>query len=151
MWDDLGGMNVDVARPESRTKSPIGRAPHQSIAADLSAARVAARARPAVRAADATAGDRFLLAGASVARRTLGAGAGDKERCARRLDMALGRQPQERLAGDVPNPAGALSRDQICARPRLLLCLRSAGFPFWLACRSVGRRPEQERDLALRL
>ena len=76
-------MNVRVARPESGTKSPIGRAPHQSIAADFSAARVAARARPPVRAADAAAGDRFLLARASAARRSPGAGAGGQERRAR--------------------------------------------------------------------
>src|SRR5580704_7479420 len=65
--------------------------------------------------------------------------------------MAPRRQAQERLAGDVPDTTGALSRSQICARSRLLLRLWSAGFPFRLACRSVGRRTEQERHLALRL
>src|SRR5580693_3996709 len=116
MSDDLGGMNVDVARPESGTEPPIGRAPHQSLTADFSAARVAARARPSVRAADAAAGDRLLLACASVARRTPGAGAGGQKRRARPLDVAPRRQAQERLAGDVPDTAGALSRNQICAR-----------------------------------
>src|SRR5580704_2468689 len=101
-------MNVDVARAENGTKSPIGRAPHQGLAADFSADRVAARARPSVRAADAAAGDRLLLARASAARRTPGAGAGRQERCARRLDMAPRRQAQKRLAGDVPDAARSL-------------------------------------------
>src|SRR5580704_8472786 len=65
--------------------------------------------------------------------------------------MAPRRQAQERLAGDVPDTTGALSRSQICARSWLLLRLWSAGFPFRLACRSVGERPEQKCHLALRL
>src|SRR5580700_7161149 len=146
-----GERDVDVAGPESGAKSPIGRASHQSIAADFSAARVAARARPSVRAADAAAGDRLLLARASAPRRSPGAGARGQERRARRLDVVPRRQAKDRLAGDVPDTAGALSRNQICARSRLLLRLRSTGFPFRLACRSVGRRPEQKCHLALRL
>src|SRR4029077_3439090 len=144
-------MNVDLARPENGTKPSVGRAPYQSLAADFSAARAAARARPPVRAADAAAGDRFLLARASAARRSPGAGAGGKERRARDLDLAPRRQAQARLGGDVPDTAGALSRSRICARPRFWLRLRPAGFPLRLACRSVGQRPEQKCHLALRL
>src|SRR6202051_3766120 len=151
MSDDLGGMDVHVARPESGTQSPIGRAPQQSIAADLSAARTAARPQPSVRAAAAAAGDRFLLARPSAPRRSPGAGAGRQERGARQLDLAPRREAQERFAGYVPDPAGALSRNPIFPRARFLLRLRSTGFPFRLACRSVGQRPEQERHLALRL
>src|ERR1700734_800565 len=65
--------------------------------------------------------------------------------------MAPRRQAQERFAGDVPDTTGALSRSQICAGAGFLLRLRSAGFPFRLACRSVGERPEQKCHLALRL
>src|SRR5580698_1148200 len=146
-----GERDVDLAGPESGKKSPIGRASSARLAADFPGERIAARARPLVRAADAATGDRFLLARASAARRSAGAGARGEERRARHLDLASRRQAQERPAGDVPDAAGPVSRNQIWARSRILLRLRSAGVPFRLARRSVGRRPEQERHLALRL
>src|SRR5580698_3786789 len=124
-----GERDVDLAGPESGKKSPIGRASSARLAADFPGERIAARARPLVRAADAATGDRFLLARASAARRSAGAGARGKERRARRMDLAPGRQSQERIAGDIPHSARALSRSQIRAGSRLLLRLRSAGFP----------------------
>src|SRR5580704_10536048 len=76
-----------MARPESGKKSPIGRASSARLAADFSRKRIAARARPPVRAANAAARDRLLLARASAARRSAGAGARGQERRARHLDL----------------------------------------------------------------
>ena len=92
-----------------------------------------------------------LLARASVARRSLGAGVGSAQWSARRLDMAAGRQPQERITGHIPRTARAVPRARLFARCRLLLCVRAAGLPLWLACRSLGRRSKQKCQLALRL
>ena len=67
------------------------------------------------------------------------------------LDLAPRWRPQERTASHVPDTAGALSRTQLCTRRRILLRVRAAGLSFRLARRSLERRTEQERDLALRL
>src|SRR6185295_11791243 len=99
-------------------------------------------------AADAAAGGGRRLVKANRSRRPAGTGAGGPKRRAGGLDLA---HRVERLAGELPRSARALSRTEILPRIRPLLRVRPAGLPLRLASRPVGCGPEPAGRLAHRL
>ena len=140
--------SVGVAHGEEPT---IPRPPQQIFAGDLSGSGFDPRLGAAVHAADAAACRRCLLARASGARRSPGAGAGRAQRRARGMELALGNRCGRRSADEFPQPAGSLSGAGARAGARVLLHLRPAGLPPRLARGSVGCGFQQERRLAHRL
>src|SRR5947209_8427550 len=121
--------------------------PHQSAAGGFSRAGAGSCLCAALDPADAAACDRQLLARASAARRSPCARACGAQRRTAGLDLADQIRSRRRSAGKLPHAARALSRKGIFARPGLVLRLRPAGVPAWLARRLVGPRPEPECDL----
>jgi len=134
--------HVQMASGEGGKKSQIARTPHSGLAQHLPVDCSPSRARPPIRAADAAAGNRFLLGRPSAARRSVGAGACRAQRSTRRLDLAAWAEPQGRIAHEFPNAAGALPGTRLRERSGILLRVRTTGLSVRLACGSLGCRPQ---------
>jgi hypothetical protein len=137
---------VQMARREGSKKPAIAHAPHQSVATHFPFGRSISGARPPVRATDATARHRWILASASGSSRSPGARPCCPHGGAHGLDLAACRQVERRIASQLPNAAGSLSRTSAREGPRILLCVRTTGSSLSMRRRRRRRHPGRRLD-----